>query len=36
MAGMAVEFIRRSEERRTMSADVIIDGMEWEIKAPER
>lgn len=35
MAGMTVEFIRRSEEYRTTSADVIIDGMEWEIKAPK-
>lgn len=34
MAGMTVEFIRRSEEYRTTSADVLIDGMEWEIKAP--
>lgn len=32
MAGMTVEFIRRSEEYRTTSADVVIDGMEWEIK----
>lgn len=35
MAGMTVEFIRRSEEYRTTSADVIIDGVEWEIKAPK-
>lgn len=34
MAGMTVEFIRRSEEQRTTSADVLIDGIEWEIKAP--
>ena len=34
MAGMTVEFIRRSEEYRTTSADVIIHGEEWEIKAP--
>lgn len=34
MAGMTVEFIRRSEEYRTTSADVIINGMEWEIKSP--
>lgn len=34
MAGMTVEFIRRSEEYRTTSADVIINGTEWEIKAP--
>lgn len=31
---MTVEFIRRSEEYRTTSADVIIDGESWEIKAP--
>ncbi len=35
MAGMTVEFIRRSEEYRTTSADVIIDGEYWEIKAPK-
>ncbi|HIW76016.1 MULTISPECIES: hypothetical protein [Gordonibacter] len=35
MAGMTVEFIRRSEEYRTTSADVIINGLAWEIKAPE-
>ena len=35
MAGMTVEFIRRSEEYRTTSADVIIDGAAWEIKAPK-
>ena len=34
MAGMTVEFIRRSEEYRTTSADVIINGMGWEIKSP--
>lgn len=34
MAGMTVEFIRRSEEQRTTSADVLIDDIEWEIKAP--
>jgi hypothetical protein len=33
-SGMTVEFIRRSEEYRTTSADVIIDGESWEIKAP--
>lgn len=32
--GLTVEFIRRSEEYRTTSADVIIDGEYWEIKAP--
>lgn len=35
MAGMTVEFIRRSEEYRTTSADVIANGLIWEIKAPE-
>lgn len=35
MAGMTVEFIRRSEEHRTTSADVIVNGLIWEIKAPE-
>lgn len=35
MAGMTVEFIRRSEEHRTTSADVIANGLIWEIKAPE-
>lgn len=35
MAGITVEFIRRSEEYRTTSADVVIDNMEWEIKAPK-
>lgn len=35
MAGMTVEFIRRSEEYRTTSADVVIDGAAWEIKAPK-
>lgn len=33
-AGLTVEFIRRSEEYRTTSADVIIGGECWEIKAP--
>lgn len=35
MAGMTVEFIRRSEEYRTTSADAIIDGAVWEIKVPK-
>lgn len=35
MTGMTVEFIRRSEEYRTTSADVIMNGLIWEIKAPE-
>ena len=33
-SGLTVEFVRRSEEYRTTSADVIIDGECWEIKAP--
>ena len=33
-SGLIVEFIRRSEEYRTTSADVIIGGECWEIKAP--
>lgn len=32
--GLTVEFIRHSEEYRATSADVIIDGECWEIKAP--
>ena len=35
MAGMTVEFIRHSEECRTTSADVIIHGKEWKIKASQ-
>lgn len=34
-AGLTVEFIRRSEERRTTSADAIIGGLVWEMKAPK-
>ena len=34
-AGRTVEFIRRSEEQRTTSADAIIDGIVWEMKAPK-
>ena len=34
-AGYTVEFIRRSEEQRTTSADVIIGGELWEMKAPQ-
>jgi hypothetical protein len=34
-AGFTVEFIRRSEEPRRTSADVKINGAEWEIKSPE-
>ena len=32
--GKDVEFIRRSEEQRVTSADVVIDGLVWEMKAP--
>ena len=31
--GKDVEFIRRSEEQRTTSADAVIDGLVWEMKA---
>lgn len=34
-AGLTVEFIRRSEEKRRTSADVIINGLAWEMKAPK-
>lgn len=30
-----MEFIRRSEEKRAKSADCLIDGEVWEMKAPE-
>lgn len=33
-AGYVVEFIRRSEEKRAKSADVLIDGVAWEMKSP--
>lgn len=33
-AGYTVEFIRRSEEQRAKSADVLINGILWEMKAP--
>ncbi|MBR0406088.1 MAG: hypothetical protein IJI68_12960 [Eggerthellaceae bacterium] len=33
-AGYTVEFIRKSEERHATSADCIIDGVIWEMKAP--
>lgn len=33
-AGYTVEFIRRSEEQRAKSADVLINGSLWEMKAP--
>ena len=32
--GKDVEFIRRSEEQRVTSADAVIDGLVWEMKAP--
>ncbi len=34
MAGYVVEFVRRSEQKRVHSADVLIDGELWEFKAP--
>ena len=34
MAGLTVEFIRRSEENRRTSADAMINGLVWEMKAP--
>ena len=33
--GYSIEFVRRSEEQRVTSADVIIDGVVWEMKAPK-
>lgn len=33
--GYTIEFIRRSEGQRTTSADAIIDGITWEMKAPK-
>lgn len=35
MAGLTVEFIRRSEENRRTSADAMINGLVWEMKAPK-
>lgn len=32
--GYTVEFVRRSEEKRSTSADVLINGEVWEMKAP--
>ena len=29
-----MEFVRRSEEKRAKSADALIDGVLWEMKAP--
>lgn len=34
-AGYTVEFIRRSEEKRATSADILISGEVWEMKAPQ-
>ena len=34
-AGYDVEFIRKSEDFRARSADVLIDGIAWEIKSPK-
>ena len=33
-AGYTVEFVRRSEEKRAQSADVLMLGEVWEMKAP--
>ena len=33
-AGYTVEFIRKSEEQHATSADCVIDGVVWEMKAP--
>ena len=33
-AGFTVEFIRKSKEQHATSADCIIDGVVWEMKAP--
>ena len=33
-AGHTVEFIRRSEEEHATSADIIMEGRIWEMKAP--
>lgn len=35
LAGMTVEFIRKSEEQYATSADVLIDGFQWEMKSPK-
>ena len=34
-AGYTVEFIKRSEKQNDKSADVRIDGLVWEMKAPK-
>lgn len=33
--GRTVEFIRRSEQQCVTSADVVMDGLIWEMKAPK-
>ena len=33
-AGHSVEFIRRSERKRETTADCLLDGIKWEMKAP--
>jgi hypothetical protein len=35
VAGFTVEFLRRSEEPHATSADILIDGVKWEMKAPK-
>lgn len=32
--GHTIEFIRKSEQQRVTSADAIMDGLVWEMKAP--
>lgn len=34
VAGFTVEFVRRSEQKRVHSADVLMEGELWEFKAP--
>ena len=34
-AGYTIEFVRRSEEQRAQSADVLMHGEVWEMKAPK-
>lgn len=33
-AGYNVEFVRRSEGNRVTSADLVLDGVTWEVKSP--
>jgi len=33
--GKDVEFVRKSDEQRVTSADVVMDGIVWEMKAPK-